>query len=81
MSDTVKLTVNGVPVTVPAGAMVSTAVALAGVTAFRRSVTGEPRAPALRHGDLFRVPRDHRRPRALPQLPGHLRARHGGANR
>jgi sarcosine oxidase subunit alpha len=41
----VKLTVNGQPVEVPEGAMVSAAVAIAGVTLFRRSVTGEARAP------------------------------------
>lgn len=45
MSETVKLTVNGVVVAAPADAMVSTAVALAGVTAFRKSVSGAPRAP------------------------------------
>ncbi len=53
MSDTVTLSVNGTPVTVPAGAMVSAAVALAGVTAFRRSVTGEPRGPLCGMGICF----------------------------
>jgi sarcosine oxidase subunit alpha len=48
-----KVTVNGKPVQVPAGAMVSAAVALAGVTAFRRSVTGEPRAPLCGMGICF----------------------------
>ena len=45
MADTVELLVNGVPVTVPRGAMISAAVAVAGASAFRRSVTGEPRGP------------------------------------
>ena len=53
MSETVKLTVNGVVVTAPAGAMVSTAVALAGVTAFRKSVSGAPRAPLCGMGICF----------------------------
>ena len=53
MSETVTLTVNGVVVTAPAGAMVSTAVALAGVSAFRRSVSGAPRAPLCGMGICF----------------------------
>ena len=48
-----KLTVNGIEVTVPDGAMVSAAVALAGVSAFRRSVTGEPRGPLCGMGICF----------------------------
>jgi len=48
-----KVTVNGRPVDVPEGAMASAAVALAGVTAFRRSVTGEPRAPLCGMGICF----------------------------
>jgi D-hydroxyproline dehydrogenase subunit gamma len=53
MADTVTLSVNGVPVTVPSGAMVSAAVALAGAIAFRKSVTGEPRAPLCGMGICF----------------------------
>ena len=53
MADQVRLSVNGRPVTVNAGTMVSTAVELAGVTAFRRSVTGEPRAPLCGMGVCF----------------------------
>jgi D-hydroxyproline dehydrogenase subunit gamma len=53
MTDTVTLTVNGRPVTVESGVMVSTAVALAGFAAFRRSVTGEPRAPLCGMGICF----------------------------
>ena len=47
------LKVNGKPVAVPDGAMVSAAVALAGVTAFRKSATGEPRAPLCGMGICF----------------------------
>ena len=53
MPDTVSLTVNGQLVTAPAGAMVSTAVALAGVSAFRKSVGGAPRAPLCGMGICF----------------------------
>jgi sarcosine oxidase subunit alpha len=48
-----KLSVNGRPVEVPAGAMVSAAVALSGESRFRRSVTGEPRAPLCGMGICF----------------------------
>jgi sarcosine oxidase subunit alpha len=53
MSDTIRLTVDGVAVDAPAGSMVSAAVALAGKTAFRRSVTGEPRSPLCGMGICF----------------------------
>jgi hypothetical protein len=53
MVDSVKLAVNGVAVTVPAGAMVSTAVAIAGVSAYRRSVSGEARGPLCGMGICF----------------------------
>jgi len=53
MADTVKLKVDGVPVEAPEGSMVSAAVALAGRSAFRRSVTGEPRAPLCGMGICF----------------------------
>jgi aerobic-type carbon monoxide dehydrogenase small subunit (CoxS/CutS family) len=70
-----KLTVNGRAVEVAEGAMVSAAVALAGVTAFRRSVTGEPRAPLCGMGICFecRVTvngRAHVRSCQLPCEPG-----------
>ncbi len=39
------LTIDGRPLRVPAGTIVAAALALAGVTAPRRSVSGEPRAP------------------------------------
>jgi D-hydroxyproline dehydrogenase subunit gamma len=48
-----KLTVNGKPVEVPSGAMVSAAVSIAGVATFRRSPTGEPRAPLCGMGICF----------------------------
>jgi hypothetical protein len=53
MPDRVKLAVNGVTVEVPAGAMVSTAVAMAGVSGYRRSVSGEPRGPLCGMGICF----------------------------
>ena len=53
MVDAVKLSVNGVAVAVPAGAMVSTAVAMAGVGVYRRSVSGEPRGPLCGMGICF----------------------------
>jgi sarcosine oxidase subunit alpha len=53
MADSVTLSVNGAPVTVPTGAMVSTAVAMAGVSGYRRSVNGEPRGPLCGMGICF----------------------------
>jgi hypothetical protein len=53
MADQVKLAVNGMVVAVPAGAMVSTAVAMAGVSGYRRSVSGEPRGPLCGMGICF----------------------------
>jgi len=47
------VTVNGKPVAVPEGAMVSAAVSLAGVTAFRKSATGEARGPLCGMGICF----------------------------
>jgi sarcosine oxidase subunit alpha len=49
----VKLSVNGKEVAVPEGAMVSTAVVLAGVSGFRKSVHGEPRGPLCGMGICF----------------------------
>ena len=53
MAETVRLSVNGEPVTMARGAMVSAAVAAAGVSAFRKSVTGEPRGPLCGMGICF----------------------------
>jgi len=45
--------VDGISVRVPAGSMVSTAVAIAGIAAFRTSVSGEPRGPLCGMGICF----------------------------
>jgi sarcosine oxidase subunit alpha len=49
----VTVSVDGRPITVAAGAMVSTAVALAEAALFRRSVTGQPRVPLCGIGICF----------------------------
>ena len=53
MADNITLRVNGIPVTVPEGSMVSAAVWRAGIAAFRKSVTGEPRGPLCGMGICF----------------------------
>jgi predicted molibdopterin-dependent oxidoreductase YjgC len=53
MPETVTVVVNGVVVMMPAGSMVSAAILKSGVTAFRRSVTGEPRGPLCGMGICF----------------------------
>jgi len=53
MTDLVTVSVNGTAVTVPAGAMVSAAIAIAGVSGYRRSVSGEPRGPLCGMGICF----------------------------
>ena len=53
MPDSVTLSVNGAPITVPAGAMVSAAIAIAGVDRYSRSVTGEQRGPLCGMGICF----------------------------
>jgi hypothetical protein len=53
MPETITLSVNGRSITVPEGSAVSTAVALSGEAAFRRSVTGQPRAPLCGMGICF----------------------------
>lgn len=53
MSTTVRLEVNGRAVEVPAGSSVAAAIAQAGITVFRRSVTGQPRAPLCGMGVCF----------------------------
>jgi len=73
--DTVTITVNGAGIGVPAGAMVSTAVAMAGIAMFRRSVTGEPRGPLCGMGICFecRVSingQAHQRSCQIPCEPG-----------
>jgi hypothetical protein len=75
MPEPVTLSVNGRSVTVPAGVMVSAAVALAGFTVFRRSVEGEPRAPICGMGICFECcvtigGRPHQRSCQIPCAPG-----------
>ena len=53
MPDNVRLVVNGVAVEIAAGSMVSAAILKTGTTAFRRSVTGEPRGPLCGMGICF----------------------------
>lgn len=53
MSDTVVVVVNGTLITMPAGSMVSAAIMKAGVTSFRRSVTGEVRGVLCGMGLCF----------------------------
>ena len=71
----IRLTVDGTPVTVPAGSMVSAAIAHAGIAACRRSATGEPRGPLCGMGICFecRVTVDgraHARSCQTPCAPG-----------
>jgi len=44
-SDTVRIRVNNSSIKVPIGTVVAAALAYAGVTQFRRSVSGQPRGP------------------------------------
>ena len=53
MPDLVTLKVNDAPVTMPAGSMVAAAILTAGVSAFRRSATGEARGPLCGMGICF----------------------------
>ena len=53
MPDTIQLSVNGRALTVPAGSLVSTAVFLTDQIIFRRSVSGEARAPLCGMGICF----------------------------
>jgi hypothetical protein len=68
MAETITLSVDGVSVTVPRGAMISAAVAAAGVSASRKSVTGEPRGPLC--GIRISIPR-------AAYLPGRKLEPHG----
>jgi len=53
MRDLVQLTVNGTSLRVPVGSTVAAAVVLAGRCGFRRSVTGELRAPLCGMGICY----------------------------
>lgn len=52
-TDTIRVEVDGVAVSVPAGTTVAAAVLRAGVDTFRRSVSGEPRGPLCGMGICF----------------------------
>jgi D-hydroxyproline dehydrogenase subunit gamma len=53
MHEVITLSVNGLSLSVPAGSLVSSAVFLSDAIAFRRSVTGEARAPLCGMGVCF----------------------------
>ena len=53
MAKPVTLSINGQQVTVPGGTIVAAALGLAGVTRFRRSLTGQPRMPLCGMGICF----------------------------
>jgi sarcosine oxidase subunit alpha len=53
MSDRVTLLVNGEKVIVPAGTSVAAAILAAGISEFRRSVSGERRGPLCGMGICF----------------------------
>jgi predicted molibdopterin-dependent oxidoreductase YjgC len=53
MADQVTLNIDGRPVSVPAGTVVAAAFAQAGHARFRRSVTGQARAPLCGMGVCF----------------------------
>ena len=45
MAETVHIRVNGRPVSIPSGTVVAAAIARAGLSRFRWSVSGQPRGP------------------------------------
>ena len=53
MADLLTLSVNGVRVSMPQGSTVAAVVLQAGVSSFRRSVTGEARGPLCGMGICF----------------------------
>jgi sarcosine oxidase subunit alpha len=53
MPERIEVTVNGLPVRIARGTSAAAAVMLAGLTACRTSVTGEPRAPLCGMGVCF----------------------------
>lgn len=53
MPEPVRVRVNGKIVDVPEGTTVASAILASGVSAFRRSVTGEPRGPLCGMGVCF----------------------------
>ena len=53
MPDAIPLLINGKQISVPFGTSVAAAVLASGITHFRTSVTGEPRAPLCGMGICF----------------------------
>ena len=53
MSESIELWINGVSFSVPKDTTVAAALLSAGVSSFRRSVTGEPRGPLCGIGICF----------------------------
>ena len=53
MAKQVQLKVNGRPLTVPEGTILAVALAQAGISRFRRSVSGLPRTPFCGMGTCF----------------------------
>ena len=53
MTETITVTINGRPISVPAGTIVVVALALAGELRFRRSIAGHPRGPFCGMGVCF----------------------------
>ena len=53
MSSSIRVLVNGKPVSVPSTATVAVAVMMAGESGFRASVSGEPRGPLCGMGICF----------------------------
>lgn len=53
MAEQIRVMVNGAEIVVPAGTSVAAAVARTGRTAFRRSVSGEPRGPVCGMGICY----------------------------
>lgn len=53
MPNEINLTINGQPCRIPAGSTVAAAILRTGLTTFRRSVTGEVRAPLCGMGICY----------------------------
>ena len=53
MPEDISFFINGKPVEAPAGTTVAAAILKSGVSAFRRSVSGEPRGPVCGMGICF----------------------------
>jgi len=75
MTEPVQLRINGRAVAVPPGTVLAAAIAAAGVTQFRRSVSGQPRRPVCGMGVCMecRVTingQTHRRSCQTPCEPG-----------